>query len=87
MHWVVFVLQASKESVLRQIGEAECVHLATHVSWKLSAIVLSPGDVVDAQHSKPRPFFNSQGEHTQVEEDCSEVTYLYLGVDNNQFSI
>ncbi|XP_065205556.1 tetratricopeptide repeat protein 28 isoform X2 [Planococcus citri] len=34
--------QATKESVLRQIGEAECVHLATHVSWKLSAIVLSP---------------------------------------------
>lgn len=34
--------QATKEAVLKQIGEAECVHLATHVSWKLSAIVLAP---------------------------------------------
>ncbi|XP_054281377.1 tetratricopeptide repeat protein 28 [Macrosteles quadrilineatus] len=66
--------QASKESVLRQIGEAECVHLATHVSWKLSAIVLSPGEVVDSQHSKTRPFFQGQGEHTAVEEDCSEAS-------------
>ncbi|XP_046683407.1 tetratricopeptide repeat protein 28 isoform X2 [Homalodisca vitripennis] len=66
--------QASKESVLRQIGEAECVHLATHVSWKLSAIVLSPGDVVDSQHSKARPFYQSQGDHSQVEEDCSEAS-------------
>uniref|UniRef100_A0A8D8SR68 Tetratricopeptide repeat protein 28 n=1 Tax=Cacopsylla melanoneura TaxID=428564 RepID=A0A8D8SR68_9HEMI len=47
--------QASKEIVLREIGEAECIHLATHVSWKLSAIVLSPGDMFDsaAQHTAP----------------------------------
>ncbi|XP_026685475.1 tetratricopeptide repeat protein 28-like [Diaphorina citri] len=45
--------QASKEIVLRELGEAECIHLATHISWKLSAIVLSPGDMLDsaAQHS------------------------------------
>jgi hypothetical protein len=49
----MLLLQASKEAVLRQIGEAECIHLATHMSWKLSAIVLSPGgDMVDSQHSK-----------------------------------
>jgi hypothetical protein len=54
------LLQASKEAVLRQIGEAECVHLATHMSWKLSAIVLSPGgDIVDSQHAKR--FFSSSG--------------------------
>lgn len=51
-------MQASKEAVLRQIGEAECIHLATHMSWKLSAIVLSPGaDMVDSQH--PKRFFAS----------------------------
>jgi hypothetical protein len=51
-------LQASKEAVLRQIGEAECIHLATHMSWKLSAIVLSPGgDIVESQH--PKRFFSS----------------------------
>jgi len=42
---------------LRQIGEAECIHLATHMSWKLSAIVLSPGsDIVDPEH--PKRFFS-----------------------------
>jgi hypothetical protein len=55
--WWLTLLQASKEAVLRQIGEAECIHLATHMSWKLSAIVLSPGsDIVDPEH--PKRFFS-----------------------------
>lgn len=37
--------QANKEQILTQIQEAECIHLATHVSWKLSSIVLSPTEV------------------------------------------
>lgn len=37
--------QATREQVLNQIQEAECVHLATHVSWKLAALVLSPAEV------------------------------------------
>uniref|UniRef100_A0A6P7GU21 Tetratricopeptide repeat protein 28-like n=1 Tax=Diabrotica virgifera virgifera TaxID=50390 RepID=A0A6P7GU21_DIAVI len=36
---------ATKEQVLSQIQEAECIHFATHVSWKLSSLVLSPGEV------------------------------------------
>lgn len=36
---------ATKEQVLNQIQEAECVHFATHVSWKLSSLVLSPAEV------------------------------------------
>lgn len=56
-------MQASKEAVLRQIGEAECIHLATHMSWKLSAIVLSPGgDIVESQH--PKRFFSSSSSAT-----------------------
>jgi CHAT domain-containing protein len=35
--------KATKESVLHEMFNAECIHLATHISWKLSAIVLSPG--------------------------------------------
>ncbi|KAJ8885094.1 hypothetical protein PR048_011290 [Dryococelus australis] len=65
------LLQATKDTVLRQIGEAECVHLTTHVSWKLSAIVFSPGDVVDSQHSK-RFFANSDHIHDQGDEESSE---------------
>lgn len=36
---------ATKENILSQICTAECIHFATHISWKLSAIVLSPGVV------------------------------------------
>ncbi|CAH1163307.1 unnamed protein product [Phaedon cochleariae] len=43
---------ATKEQVLSQIQEAECVHFATHVSWKLSSLVLSPAEVLDQTQSK-----------------------------------
>ncbi|XP_016519152.1 tetratricopeptide repeat protein 28 isoform X1 [Poecilia formosa] len=33
---------ATKERVLAALSQAECVHFATHTSWKLAAIVLSP---------------------------------------------
>ena len=43
--------KATKENILDQIGSAEVIHLACHVSWKLSAIVLSPGEFVEAKSS------------------------------------
>lgn len=39
--------QATKENVLTQIQEAECVHIATHVAWKLSSLVLTPAEVLE----------------------------------------
>ena len=33
---------ATKDAVLRHLSQVECIHFATHVSWKLSAIVLAP---------------------------------------------
>lgn len=33
---------ATKERVLSALSQAECVHFATHVSWKLAALVLAP---------------------------------------------
>ncbi|RVE66183.1 hypothetical protein OJAV_G00124190 [Oryzias javanicus] len=33
---------ATKERVLAALSQAECVHIATHVSWKLAALVLAP---------------------------------------------
>ncbi|KAM4720528.1 tetratricopeptide repeat protein 28 isoform 1-T1 [Anableps anableps] len=33
---------ATKERVLAALNQAECVHFATHISWKLAALVLSP---------------------------------------------
>lgn len=35
---------ATKENVLREIPNAELIHFATHISWKLAAIVMSPGN-------------------------------------------
>uniref|UniRef100_T1J2M9 Uncharacterized protein n=1 Tax=Strigamia maritima TaxID=126957 RepID=T1J2M9_STRMM len=67
---------ATKETVLRQMPQVECVHFATHISWKLSALVLSPGDVVD-----PPPSSSKRLSHTESvsglenEDDAnSEVT-------------
>lgn len=37
---------ATKDAVLRHLSQVECIHFATHVSWKLSAVVLAPS--VDA---------------------------------------
>ena len=36
--------QTSKEAVTRQMANMEVLHLATHVSWKLAALVLSPSE-------------------------------------------
>ncbi|XP_030623936.1 tetratricopeptide repeat protein 28 [Chanos chanos] len=33
---------ATKERVMSALSQAECAHFATHVSWKLAALVLSP---------------------------------------------
>ncbi|XP_037078157.1 tetratricopeptide repeat protein 28-like, partial [Pollicipes pollicipes] len=63
---------ASKEALLQQLAQAECVHLATHVSWKLSAVVLSPGEFVDARSSQRAASHGSQCE-SQHEDDHSEA--------------
>lgn len=34
---------ATKERVLAALSQAECVHFATHISWKLAALILAPG--------------------------------------------
>ncbi|KAL9981109.1 hypothetical protein ACROYT_G009772 [Oculina patagonica] len=33
---------ATKSEVVRKLPKAECVHFATHVSWKLSSLILAP---------------------------------------------
>uniref|UniRef100_A0A3Q3KEM5 Tetratricopeptide repeat protein 28 n=1 Tax=Monopterus albus TaxID=43700 RepID=A0A3Q3KEM5_MONAL len=33
---------ATKERVLAALNQTECVHFATHISWKLAALVLTP---------------------------------------------
>uniref|UniRef100_A0A0K2TA00 Uncharacterized protein n=1 Tax=Lepeophtheirus salmonis TaxID=72036 RepID=A0A0K2TA00_LEPSM len=43
--------KASKDAIINEIKEAEVIHFACHVSWKLSAIVLSPGEFVESNSS------------------------------------
>ncbi|XP_069788975.1 tetratricopeptide repeat protein 28 [Narcine bancroftii] len=35
---------ATKERVMNMLSQAECVHFATHISWKLAALVLTPNN-------------------------------------------
>lgn len=68
---------ASKAAVLDVISNAECIHFACHVSWKLSALVLSPGEFMDAKGSpgvsvSKRYSINSDTIHEE-EDSKSEV--------------
>lgn len=45
---------ATKESVLAELPSAECIHFAANLSWKLGAVVLSPGDVVTAEQQQQK---------------------------------
>ena len=47
--------RATKVDILERLSEAECIHFACHVSWKLSAIVLSPGEFVESKSSEDSP--------------------------------
>ncbi|XP_012934698.1 tetratricopeptide repeat protein 28 [Aplysia californica] len=40
--------EATKGAVLHQIEQVEVIHFATHISWKLSSIVLSPGEFLSS---------------------------------------
>ncbi|XP_064620053.1 tetratricopeptide repeat protein 28-like isoform X2 [Lineus longissimus] len=44
---------ASKEAVIRLMPNTEVLHFSTHVSWKLSAIVLSPLDISGPSRQDP----------------------------------
>ena len=59
---------ATKESVISELTSAECVHFAANISWKLGAVVLSPGEVLDSQSQK-RFYPNQNGEMENDEEN------------------
>ena len=65
--------KATKEAVIAQLSQAECIHLACHVSWKLSALVLSPGEYVESKSSGNSPP-SSQGTSTSVKKYTSIQT-------------
>ncbi|XP_055605739.1 tetratricopeptide repeat protein 28-like, partial [Uranotaenia lowii] len=63
---------ATKEAILSELPAAECVHFAANVSWKLGAVVLSPGEVLDSQSQK-RFYPNASGE-LENDEDSGDLS-------------
>ncbi|XP_055633248.1 tetratricopeptide repeat protein 28 isoform X2 [Toxorhynchites rutilus septentrionalis] len=63
---------ATKETIVSELAAAECVHFAANVSWKLGAVILSPGDVLDSQSQK-RFYPNTSGE-MEADEDSTELS-------------
>lgn len=64
---------ATKERVMSALTQAECVHFATHISWKLSALVLTPG--VDGNPASSKSSFGHPytiPESLRVQDDTSD---------------
>ena len=66
--------KATKEAVIAKLSQAECIHLACHVSWKLSAVVLSPGEYVESKSSGNSPpsaqgILNTSKKYTAIQTD------------------
>ncbi|QQP36491.1 Uncharacterized protein FKW44_021618, partial [Caligus rogercresseyi] len=61
--------KASKEAILREIKDAEVIHFACHVSWKLSAIILSPGEFVESSPSSNSKAYSIHHDIIHEEED------------------
>ena len=73
--------QATKDNLLAQLGEAESIHLATHVSWKLSAIIVSPGEFMESKSptgGNPRRYSIHNDTIHEEDDVKSEATTIEL---------
>lgn len=64
---------ATKERVMSALTQAECAHFATHISWKLSALVLTPsaeGNPAGSKSSFGHPY--TIPESLRVQDDASD---------------
>ena len=72
---------ATKDTILAQLQEADSVHLACHVSWKLSAIIVSPTEFMESRSpAGPNPKrYSIHSDTIHEEEDVrSEATTIEL---------
>lgn len=53
---------ATKNNVLTELPTVECVHFASAISWKMSGIVLSLGDMLDSGAHKRNDIDRTDGE-------------------------
>lgn len=75
---------ASKETVLSDITTAECIHFACQVAWKHSAVVLSPGNMVESQSNSKRYYPNSNGEIDQ-EDEANDMNNSAMEIPINDY--
>ncbi|CAL1529180.1 unnamed protein product [Lymnaea stagnalis] len=57
--------EATKGAVLHQIEQVEVIHFATHISWKLSSVVLSPGEFLSSP-SQHFPLMDSDDSSSEM---------------------
>ena len=71
---------ATKESVAMQIQRAEVLHFATHISWKLAAIVVSPGEFATATTS-----MHGNLERMEFNDSSSDINGSFDGPPLSEF--
>ena len=71
---------ATKESVAMQIQRAEVLHFATHISWKLAAIVVSPGEFATATTS-----MHGNLERMDLNDSSSDINGSFDGPPLSEF--
>eukprot|EP00079_Xenopus_tropicalis_P008757 XP_002932145.2 PREDICTED: tetratricopeptide repeat protein 28 isoform X1 [Xenopus tropicalis] len=64
---------ATKEKVMSALSQAECVHFATHISWKLAAIILTPNSEGGSGTTKTFGNTYTIPESLQMPDDASDV--------------
>ncbi|XP_072345849.1 tetratricopeptide repeat protein 28 isoform X5 [Scyliorhinus torazame] len=65
---------ATKERVMSMLSQVECVHFATHISWKLAALVLTPnseGSTMSGKSSIGNSY--TIPESLRMQDDASDV--------------
>lgn len=62
---------ATKQGVIAELPTAECVHFAANLSWKLGAVVLSPGDMIEPQ--SPKRFYSQSSNDMDNEEEQNDL--------------
>ncbi|KAM5193806.1 tetratricopeptide repeat protein 28 [Mantella aurantiaca] len=65
---------ATKDKVMSALTQAECVHFATHISWKLAALILTPNSENNSGTNKST-YGNTYTipESLQMQDDASDV--------------
>lgn len=63
---------ATKETIVNELSQSECIHFACQIAWKHSAVVLSPGNLVESQPNSKR--YYSTATDVDNDDDANDVS-------------